>query len=248
LKDAIKDAPFKDKVAFKQFEEGEYTVTDLLCILDLFNIDDFSPEGDKFPTRAYDSANRLLASYISAAEERARKPEGSLHQWEKTTPLVMEILELHDIISSTGVAKYNDRGAKRGGGLAWVRGKVQRKTKEGLVWMDRTYTFTFLGTTGKTALYRGALIPMLGAFRCVIEEDPETGYYRWKIPFAEVKAMWNDLGGVLMERTQASSEELGRKPDAIGKSQNHWGVLYSTVTARFLRNEMEKIQKQLARK
>jgi hypothetical protein len=114
--------------------------------------------------------------------------------------------------------------------------------------MDREYKFTFLGTTGKNALYRGALIPMLGAFRCVVEEDPDTGYYRWKIPFSEVKAMWNELGGVLMEKTQASSEELGRKPDAIGKSQNHWGVLYSTVTAHFLRNEMEKIQKQLARK
>jgi len=248
LKDAIKDAVFKDKLAFKQFEEGDYTVTDILCILDLFNIDDFPVEGDKFPTRAYDSANRLLASYIPAAEARAKSADAPPHQWMKTKPLVLEILELHDLISSTGVTLYNDRGAKRGGGLSWVRGKVQRKTKDGMAWMDRTYQFTFLGTTGKTALYRGALIPMLGAFRCVVEEDPDTGYYRWKIPFAEVKAMWNELGGLLMEKTQASSEELGRKPDAIGKSRNHWGVLYSTVTAHFLRNEVERMQNQLARR
>jgi hypothetical protein len=127
-----------------------------------------------------------------------------------------------------------------------VRGKIQRKTKDGLVWMDRTYRFTFMGTSGKHALFRGALMPMLGAFRCLVEEDPETGYYRWKIPFSQVKGIWQELGGLLMERTQASSEDLGRKPDAIGKSHNHWSVLYSTVTTHFLRSQMEKMQKQLA--
>lgn len=248
LKTAIEDATFKDKIAFKQFEEGDYTVTDVLCILDLFNIDDFPVDGDKYPTRAYDSANRLLASYIQAAEAHPTSADPPRHQWEKTTPLVLQILELHDLVSSKGATLYNERPGKRGGALSWVRGNVQRKTKAGIVSTERSYPFTFLGTTGKTALYRGALIPMLGAFRCLVEEDPKTRYYRWKIPFIEVKAIWNDLGGVLMDKTQASSEQLGRKPDAIGKSPNHWGVLYSTVTAHFLRNEMEKMQKQMARK
>ncbi len=251
LKDAIKDAPFRNKIAFKQFEEGEYTVTDILCILDLFNIDDFPVDGDKFPTRAYDSANRLLAAYIQAAEAGAKDPDSPPHQWQKTKPLVLQVLELHDLISSTGAALYNERaperGAKRGGALTWVRGKVHRKIKGVPSLVERLYDFTFLGTTGNRQLYRGALIPMLGAFRCVVEEDRDTGYYRWKIPFAEIKAMWNELGGVLMERTQVSSEDLGRKPDAIGKSRNHWSVLYSTVTTHFLRNEMERMQKQLAR-
>lgn len=251
LKDTLKDAPYRDRIAFKQFEDGDYSVTDILCILDLFNIDDFPVEGDKFPTRAYDSANRLLAAYIQAAEARAKAPDGPPHQWEKTQPLVLEILELHDLVSSTGATLYNERaekrGAKRGGALTWVRGKVQRKTKTGTKTIEPDYTFTFLGTKGKNALFRGALIPMVGAFRCAVEED-HNGYYRWKIPFANVKKMWNELGGVLMERTQASSEDLGRKPDAIGKSRNHWSVLYSTVTTHLLRNEMETIQRQLARK
>ena len=76
LKEAIKDAPFRDKIAFKQFEEGDFTVTDILCILDLFNIDDFPVDGHKFPTKAYDSANRLLRAYIEAAEARAKNPAG----------------------------------------------------------------------------------------------------------------------------------------------------------------------------
>jgi len=248
LKEAIEDAPFKDKIAFKQFEEGEYTVTDILCILDLFNIDDFPVDGDKFPTRAYDSANRLLAAYIQAAEDRVKNTDSPPHQWQKTKPLVLQILELHDLISSTGAELYNERGPKRAGGLSWVRGKVHRKIKGVPSLVDRLYDFTFLRTTGNRQLYRGALMPLLGAFRCVVEEDRDTGYYRWKIPFAEIKAMWNELGGALMERTQASSEDLGRKPDAIGKSRNHWSVLYSTVTTHFLRNEMERMQKQLARK
>jgi hypothetical protein len=50
-----------------------------------------------------------------------------------------------------------------------------------------------------------------------------------------------------MERTQATSEELGRKPDAIGKSQNHWGVLYNIVMTHFLRKELVRMEKQLSR-
>lgn len=250
LKEALADAPFKDKIAYKQFEDGEYSVTEILCILDLFNIDDFPKDEDKFPTRAYDSPNRLLASFITASENTADTSGRPRHPWEKTKPLVLEMLELHDLISSTGVDLYNalDSGGKRGAALAWVRGNVMRKRKGELMSVPRDYKFTFLDITGKTTLYRGALMPMLGAFRCVIEEDDKTGYYRWKKPFAEVKAMWTDLGGILMEKTQASSEELGRKPDAIGKSRNHWGVLYSTVTSHFLRNEMRKMEKELARR
>lgn len=251
LKDAIRGAPFEQEIAYKQFEEGEFTVTDVLCILDLFNIIDFPVEADKFPTRAYDSANRLLAAYIPAAEATKKDPAKAPHQWQKTKPLVLDILELHDLISSTGVTLYNQRGAKRGGGLSWVKGNVQRKTKDGkLAMVERDYTFTFMGATGKTQLYRGALMPLLGAFRCLVEEDTETGYYRWKIPFTEVKAIWNELGGTLMERTQSSSESMGRKPDAIGKSHNHWSVLFSAVTTHFLlrkMEKMEKMQKQVAK-
>ena len=248
LKDAIKGSPYAKSIAFRQFEEGEYSATDLLCILDLFNIEDFPADGDRFPTRAYDSANRLLAAFITAAERRAKDPQSDPHQWEKAQPIVKDILELHDIISSTGVELYNARGQKRGGALSWVKGRAQRRKRDGTVtWIDRTYRFTFLGTSGKTALYRGALMPMLGAFRCLIELDPETGYYRWKIPFSKVKEIWNELGGILMERTQATSEELGRKPDAIGKSQNHWGVLFNLVMNHFLRKEMARIQRQFGK-
>jgi len=247
LKEAIKGAPFEDKIAYKQFQDGEYTVTEILCILDLFNIGDFPVDGDKFPTRAYDSPNRLLASYIPTAERSAKETEAPPHQWEKTKPLVLNMLELHDLVSSSGRDLYNQRGSKRGGALSFVRGKVQRKQKIGpSILVDRTYNFTFAGTTGHYTLYRGALMPMLGAFRCLVEEDLDTGYYRWRIPFSQVKAMWMELGGLLMERTQASSEDLGRKPDAIGKSHNHWSVLYSTVTTHFLRTQMAKMQKQLA--
>lgn len=243
IKEAIGNAPYKDQIAYKQFEEGEYTVTDVLCFTDLFNIVDFPLEADKFPTRAYDSPNRLLAQYIQAAEAKNRRNNnGPLHQWEKTKPLVREILELHDLISSTGVGKYNALGNKRGGALSWVKGKVQRKRGNEVVFVDREYPFTFLGTKGKSELMRGALMPMLGAFRCLVEEDPSTGYYRWKVPFQQVKQIWDELGGTLMEKTQASSDDLGRKPDAIGKSRNHWSVLYSTVTAHFLRKENERLR------
>lgn len=249
LKDVLRNSPYEDKIAFKQFEDGEFTVTDVLCILDLFNIIDFPVDGDRYPTRAYDSANRLLSAYIPIAEGCQRDPTLRPHQWEKTAPLVHDILELHDLISSTGAALYNERapGKRFAGNLSWIKAKVSRRTKEGISQVDREYKFVFLGTTGPKQLYRGALMPMLGAFRCLIEEDPDSVYYRWKVPFRQVKEIWKELGGILMEKTQASSEDLGRKPDALGKSHNHWSVLYSAVATHVLRREVERMQRQAAR-
>ena len=250
IKEAIKNAPYKDEIAFKQFEDGKYAVADILCLLDLFNIDDFPLDEEKYPTRAYDSQNRLLASFVKVVEEKAKDPAAPIHQWEKTTPLLLEILEFADIISSGAVGLYDAMGKKRGAALSFVKANVERKTKGTKVMGEQEYPFTFLGTTGKTQLMRGALMPMLGAFRFLVEQD-HNGYYRWKIPFTEVKAMWTELGGSLMEKTRASSEELGYKPDAIGKSRNHWDVLYNTVTAYFLQKEMklmkERMEKQQAR-
>ena len=44
-----------------------------------------------------------------------------------------------------------------------------------------------------------------------------------------MKDLWNVTAPELMRATQDTSNELGRKPHAIGRSRNHWQTLNKTV-------------------
>lgn len=246
VKRALAGSPMANMVAYKQNEDKPYTALDILSIGDLFNIADFPKEGDSYPTRAYDSPNRLLKAYLNEVKDREKaREEGrnipEVGRWEKLSHILPDILTLYDLVASTGVDMYNDGGGKKGRRLSWVRGNrasKSRKTGE-ITYKEVTYPFHFLSTTGSASLYQGALMPMVGAFRCMIKENAETGFYEWEGGFDAVKKLWGEVGKTLMERTQNTSEELGRKPDAIGKSQNHWGVLFSIATTKHLQSQLE---------
>ena len=111
------------------------------------------------------------------------------------------------------------RIVKRGGRLKFVEGPAMRSK----------YKFPFIGQTGDYRLFRGALFPMLGAFRWMVDRDPVTGICSWRGGFQAVLALWEETGKELMEATQVTSEELGRNPNAIGKSQNHWARLHNLI-------------------
>jgi hypothetical protein len=63
----------------------------------------------------------------------------------------------------------------------------------------------------------------------MVEVDPKTGKARWRGGFQNVKSIWQKTGGELMRRTQITSESVGRKANAIGRSPGHWANLYDFV-------------------
>jgi len=52
--------------------------------------------------------------------------------------------------------------------------------------------------------------------------------------FDAVIDRWGDSAGELMRMTATASSELGRNPNAIGKSRNHWANLHARVAMRDL--------------
>jgi hypothetical protein len=54
----------------------------------------------------------------------------------------------------------------------------------------------------------------------------------WRGGFANVLRLWDETGKDMMEATQETSEELGRNPNAIGKSKKHWAFLHNLVSRR----------------
>jgi hypothetical protein len=211
IKDTIKDEPYADKIAFRENEQRMYDARDVIMLLDLFNISDFPNTGGEYPARAFSSKSAVLKAYLDDRRENGGK------RYEKLQPILKDILVLHDRISFEARELHNKANAGKGGKLAFMEGRGRGK-----------FPFPFIGKEGSYRLLRGALFPMLGAFRWMVEEDGK-GKVNWIGSFDDVLALWREIGGELMKATQATSVELGRNPNAIGKSRNHWANLHSTV-------------------
>ena len=130
-----------------------------------------------------------------------------------------DILVLHDTVSANARDLYNDGGGKKGGKLKFVESVKSKKA----------FPFPFIGEEKSYRLSGGALIPMLGAFRAAVMVDPKTNEIVWQNGFHKVIRLWGQTAKDLMEATQETSEELGRNPNAIGKSKKHWAYLHNMV-------------------
>ncbi|MBV9926532.1 MAG: AIPR family protein [Acidobacteria bacterium] len=217
IKEELKRVDFLQFVAFKQNEVKEFDARDVIRLLDLFNITEFPNDGTSYPIRAYTTKEGVLKHYLTEG--------GGLkyaENYKRLRPILNEVLILHDTISRYGKDLYNKGGGKKGGRLKFVEASKSKKK----------FKFPFIAEEHESRLSGGALLPMLGAFRAAVEVDASTNNIVWKGGFANVLQLWDDTGKSLMEATQETSEELGRNPNAIGKSKKHWAFLHNILYRR----------------
>lgn len=87
-----------------------------------------------------------------------------------------------------------------------------------------------MGTRSTERLAKGALLPVLAAFRWLVELDPQTGLARWRTGgFNAVLERWRAASERLVALTVDRCREVGDNPDAIGRSASHWGSLHKEV-------------------
>ena len=217
IKEELTAGNFLQYVAFRQNEVKEFDARDIIRLLDLFNITEFPNDGTAYPIRAYTSKEGVLKHYLAN--------DGGTHytdNYKLLRPILNELLVLHDTISRYGRDIYNKGGGKRGGRLKFVETSKSKKM----------FKFPFIGEQYESRLSGGALLPMLGAFRAAVEFDPASNMVTWRGGFANVLRLWDETGKDMMEATQETSEELGRNPNAIGKSKKHWAFLHNLVSRR----------------
>jgi hypothetical protein len=219
IKEELKKSDFLQYVAFKQNEVKEFDVRDVIRLLDLFNITEFPNDGTSYPIRAYTTKEGVLKHYL--AEGGGVK---FAENYKRLRPILNEVLILHDTISRFGKDLYNKGGGKKGGRLKFVETSKSKKK----------FKFPFIGEENESRLSGGALLPMVGAFRAAVEVDPNSNTIVWKGGFVNVLQLWDDTGKELMEATQETSEELGRNPNAIGKSKKHWAFLHNLLYRRLI--------------
>ena len=204
IKDCLKGKPYEREIAYKENEEGAFSIRDIIAFLTLFNIDIF-PDAERHPKEAYVSKAKALELYLN-----------EMDGYKKLRPILNDILQLHDYIHKYAADRYNKETGGKARKLAFYQTRKRGK-----------YRLVFLGEESKARLYDGALYPILAAFRVLVERDRESGEFRWKLgSFAEVKTFVDRVVPRMIQKTKNTSDNLGKNPNAIGKDDNHWTLLY----------------------
>ncbi|MGH9903962.1 MAG: hypothetical protein ACRD8U_00095, partial [Pyrinomonadaceae bacterium] len=222
--------PYAGSFAWKESDNKEYDVRDLVGVLEVLNVFDFPNEGDKHPIAAYEKWSVPLEKFGADFKEfRPKKGVGSKYYRLRT--ILKDGLALYDHIRHDFRDVHNASG-----GSAGLLKIVEQASKKRV-----TFDFPFANLEPKEyRLTKGATYPILGAFRNLVELDPRTGDARWKGGFSEVMKTWKQLGPNLVAEVYSATREIGRLPDQIGKSRKVWGGLHRELGFRLLQKQLNQ--------
>jgi hypothetical protein len=209
IKDELRNEPYFRSISWSESERGIHDVRDVLALLTCFNITAYANTGSAHPVAAYDNRSVVLASF-----EQDYKQNGGA-AYKKLRPILKDILVLHDTIQ----LEFPKLLARAGTEASTL---IERATK-------KPHEFSFVGTRSTERLAKGALLPVLAAFRWMVEDDPATGGVKWRRGFDKVLDRWRAAAERLVAQTVEKCRELDANPDTIGRSASHWGSLHKEV-------------------
>lgn len=211
IKRAVQYEPYASNIYFEENDQGNIDVTDILAILNMFNLDLYS-DMEKFPTASYSSKKKCINTYI---DYHKRYGESSENPYIKMEPIMRDLFKLYDYIEINMAKYYKEKFPVGKYGL--TKGVSVAKNGE-------LYRSKFYGNRMEYLSPTGFIYPILGAFRALLRE--KNGVYTWmKNPFIVV----DDLGGELVATTVERSRTLGNNPQSVGKDSGNWKTLYMTV-------------------
>ncbi len=219
IQNTLRNQPYYQAIAWKENEPGDFDARDIISLLTCFNIEIFpntSNNGDSNPIVAYEKKSKALELF-----------EGNPESYKRLQPILRDILVLHDTIRLESQDLHNEAGGKYGN-LSFVEHKERGQ-----------FTFPFIAKQSEYRLMNAALYPILGAFRWMVEIDPQKGKARWRGGFHNVLSLWRSSASELLRITLQKNAEEGRNPNAIGKSRAHWSSLYSRLALRDLQSKVE---------
>ena len=215
IKDAITGAPYSNDIFFRENEEGRIDVADILSILYMFNLDLYPNDNNtKFPTSSYCAKKKCIDTYIKLHKDFGNK---IVNPYVKMQPIVQDIFKLYDHIEKNMGKYYREQNpvGKYGLTKGVVPAKAGKPCKTKFFENDMDYQSP-----------AGFIYPILGAFRALLRENPDTNMYEWiKNPVAVA----DSVGPELVSSTIDTSRSLGNNPQSVGKYTGNWKTLYQSV-------------------
>jgi hypothetical protein len=210
IKTVIASESFAKRVYFKENDEGDIDVADILAILNLFNIDRY-PGIDNFPTNSYTRKKHCIDLYIEAHKKFGDSTE---NPYVKMAPIMNDFFKLYDKLE-TNMGNYY-RAQVTTGKYGLVKGVTVQK--------EKPFKSKFYEKDMEYNSPTGFMYPILGAFRALLEE--KDGVYNWiKDPFVIMDEVAKDLVYTTVDR----SRTLGNNPQSTGKDTGNWQTLYMRI-------------------
>ena len=231
LKEEIDGEPYADQISWRESDDQEYDVRDLIAILEVFNILDFPNGVDvaKHPIAAYEKWSVPLKRFADDYEENKGSLDNS--KYHRLRGLLKDGLILYDRI------RHDFRGMRNEAGGSAGKMNILEEASE----RRGEFEFPFAGLSGsKYRLTKGATFPILAAFRTYVELNPRPGKPRGAGDFERVLEVWEEAGPNLVEETYQLTREGKRNPDQIGKDRKHWANLYMRLQVRLLQERLQE--------
>lgn len=220
VKAAIKDQPFANRIAYKDNEEKEIQVSELLRLMYAFDIESY-PDETSAPVQSFSGKAQVFKKY---------KASYSTPFYRSLTKQIPKLACLFDLIEREIPKKYTEY--KEAMGITNSKfGKVR-----GIELIQKSSSNNTSFYFKKPIQYRistGYIYPIFGAFRCLLQYDAQTEQVSWLFDPLEI---WKDIGTSLVQNTFESSNN----PQLVGKDKRLWRENYRTVETRSLKKLLKQ--------
>ena len=220
LKDELAAEGWDKTVAWHEGDNGDVDVVDVIAIISCFDIESY-PGRANHPVDAYRRKKSMLDRFQSDPD-----------RYRRLTPIVRDVLHLHDWISFDSEERWRQVGGFSGSGGNYGRLEMVELAKSG----RPDFSFAFLnGDSSRKRLRRPAVFPILASFRLLLAQDvtgtPHGAYQpvRWRNGFDEVMELWELSGGQLLRTFYEHWDSTGRDLHASGRSPAVWGSIYKEL-------------------
>lgn len=216
IHNAIKNQPFSQNVAFKDNENKQIHVSELLRLMYAYDIIKY-PDDTAAPIQSYSGKAQVFKRYKDAYNTPFYK---------SLTKQLPTLVKLYDKIEEDLPMKYNNY--KKNLGVATPRfGSVK-----GVETAEKQVKSNYLQTPISHNISSGYIYPIFGAFRALLKFDSEKGDVSWLFDPIEI---WDEVGNTIVQNTFESSNN----PQLAGKDKQLWLSNYRIVETQSLRKLLE---------
>ena len=250
IKEVLDKKPYGKKIAYKQNEEGEWDIDKILCLMELFDVNNYKNSiQSSFPIRAYSSKASVIKSFKERLE--VKNNSGKEENFHLLMDIVHDILVLHDTIREDFYDVLKKNLTSQPGGLKYVRygKKVKVKGEDGKVIKSKsgsskqkrqTFYLPILDKEVDYDLLEACLYPILGAFRVCAHSSSDKDMVYWKLPFQDIIKLWKQSAPILLKATHEVYLNNNGNVRSIGVTSTAWQTCYLLLKSTlddFLKNK-----------
>lgn len=216
IKAVIANQPYADQIAYKDNEDKEINISELLRLMYAFDVEKY-PDDSSAPVQSYSGKAHVFRRYKTAYNTAFYK---------SLTKHIPKLVQLYDMIEKELPEKYIQYKKTQGTNPKFgnVRGITKLK--------DSGFT-TFTHQKVNYNISSGYIYPIFGAFRSLLKYDPVRKEATWLF---DPQQIWSEIGISLAQNTFESSNN----PQLAGKDKQLWLANYRIVETQSLRKLLKQ--------